>query len=161
MLQLGSTAPWFELTDHRGQTVTLADLLARGPLVLYFYPADFTPLCTRQACMFRDRSGELTQAGVQVVGISANDADKHERFVEKHHLPFDLLADPGRRVAKAYQATMAMGLLPRRVSYFIGEDGRILEAGEANFSLGEHERFIEQVLAHQTRNASPSPPEDR
>ncbi len=147
MLGIGDKAPAFELNDQHGRAVSLDDLLAAGPVVLYFYPADFTPLCTKQACLFRDRSSDLAAAGVRVVGISRDAADKHRRFGQKHALNFTLLADPGRKVARAYGATAAWGLLPRRVSYCIAPDGRVAEVDESNFSLAGHARFIERVLA--------------
>jgi peroxiredoxin Q/BCP len=153
MLKPGDSAPRFELTDQAGHTVRLADLLAQGPVVVYFYPADFTPICTSQACMFRDRSDELAAAGVRVVGISSGSSRRHGRFAAKHHLPFTLLADPGRRVARRYGATAVFGLVPRRVSYYIGPDGRVIAAARADLSVAGHSDLVDRILAD--RRAGP------
>ena len=84
MLAKGTVAPEFELADQAGRKRTLAGLLIDGPLILYFYPADFTPGCTKEACSFRDLHQDLLKAGLRVVGISPQDTDSHRRFAEKH-----------------------------------------------------------------------------
>src|SRR5690242_12982389 len=94
MLKVGDTAPDFSLPDHDGKAVRLKDLLVKGPVLLYFYPADFTPVCTREACAFGAVQPELAQAGVSLIGISPQDEATHTRFREHYSLPFPLLADP-------------------------------------------------------------------
>jgi len=98
MLANGSVAPEFELADQTGRKRTLSGLLAEGPLILYFYPADFTPGCTKEACSFRDLHQDLLKAGLRVVGVSPQDTDSHRRFAEKHGLNFTLLSDPDKKV---------------------------------------------------------------
>jgi thioredoxin-dependent peroxiredoxin len=98
----GKPAPDFELPDASGHPVKLRDLTAKGNLVIYFYPKDLTPGCTREACDFRDNLGRVRTAGAQVVGISADTPQLHQKFVEKHELNFPLLSDPGKGVLKAY-----------------------------------------------------------
>lgn len=146
MLSPGQTAPDFILPGPQGRDVSLADLLRDGPVLLYFYPADFTPVCTKQACMVRDVFEDLRSAGIRVIGISAQNAESHDRFRSRHEVPFDLLSDPGRKVAKQYQAVALGGLLPRRVTYLIDSDGRILDAAEASFSLDAHRALIDRAL---------------
>ncbi len=153
MLTIGSTAPEFSLLDSAGNTVTLAGLLATGPVVLYFYPADFTPVCTAQACMFRDRTPELAQSGIRVVGISPQNADSKRRFSEKHHLTFPVLADRDGSVIKAYGAAFLFGMLTRRVTYLIEPPGIIADRTVADLSVGKHEDFIRRVLARHASSA--------
>lgn len=100
-LQIGDKAPIFKGLDQDGRPVDLADFKGRG-LVLYFYPKDFTPGCTAEACSLRDEHAALQEAGYEVLGVSPDTVEKHKRFAEKHGLPFRLLADPDKVVAKAY-----------------------------------------------------------
>ena len=154
MLQKGDKAPDFELSDDGGSKVRLSELLAGGPIVLYFYPADFTPVCTREACLFRDHHAELAARGVRVYGVNSASAETHARFREKHGLPFPLLVDPDKKVIKAYGASGPLGLGVRRISYLIGPDGLIKEAVKADLRLGPHAEFIRRVLeAHGLRDA--------
>ncbi len=146
MVNIGHAAPPFELPDQAGRPVRLADLLQRGPTVIYFYPADFTPVCTREACMFRDRHEELLGAGCVIVGISPQSPRSHERFRGRFQLPFDLLSDETGEVIEAYGAKGPMGLIVRRLSYLVSTDGRIADAAKADLMLGAHRRFVDRVL---------------
>ena len=146
MLKVGEPAPDFTLEDDEGGSVTLASLRAEGPFVLYFYPADFTPVCTRQACMFRDMHPELVSAGVRVFGVSPQDAETHGRFREAHQLPFPLLVDHDLRVAEAFGALLPMGLGIRRASFLVDTDGRIADAVGADLRVGRHEAFARRVI---------------
>ncbi len=98
----GKSAPDFELPDATGHPVRLRDLTAKGNLVIYFYPKDMTPGCTREACDFRDNLSRVQAAGAQVVGISADSPQSHEKFVAKYDLNFPLLSDADKRVLKSY-----------------------------------------------------------
>jgi peroxiredoxin Q/BCP len=98
----GKRAPDFELPDATGRAVKLRDLTAKGNLVIYFYPKDMTPGCTTEACDFRDNLGRVQGAGAQVVGISADTPQSHQKFVDKYELNFPLLSDPEKGVLKAY-----------------------------------------------------------
>ena len=147
MLAIGQKAPDFELKGDASRTVRLSDLLKEGPIVLYFYPMDFTPVCTREACMFRDAHSELLKGGLRVYGVSPQTSARHESFRQHHRLPFPLLADTGKKVARAYGALGFLGLTVRRISYLIGADGTIEDAVRADFRLGQHEGFVRRVLA--------------
>jgi len=147
MLAIGDEATDFELPDQRGTLVRLHDELARGSVVLFFYPADFTPVCTAQACMVRDRRHELAQAGFGVVGISPQSGDSHGRFDDRHALGITLLADEGRGVARAYGVLGPFGMMVRRVSYLIGTDAIVRDREVADLRVSRHERFIDRVLA--------------
>lgn len=141
MLKPGDKAPDFTLTDQDGNTVSLTALLADGPLLLYFYPADFTPGCTRQACTFRDMHDELTGHGMRVVGISPQDAESHAKFRSHYALPFPLLADPDKQTIKAYGCDGPLGLGVRRVTYRISREGVVEDALTADFRIGRHADF--------------------
>jgi peroxiredoxin Q/BCP len=107
----GQPAPAFELPDQDGKRVTLADLTARGNLVLYFYPKDMTPGCTTEACSFRDRAAQLRALGAEVVGVSADTPALHHKFIAKYGLSFPLLSDP------ANELTGALGIYKKKSLY--------------------------------------------
>lgn len=142
MLAVGAPAPDFALPDETGAVVTLADLLAslpdRGALLLYFYPGDFTPICTREACAFQEALPAIAEDGVRVVGVSAQDSAMHARFRQAYGLEFTLLADVERVAIRAYDATGLFGLGTGRVSYRIGKDGVIQDAVGARFGVAPH-----------------------
>ena len=145
MLKVGDQAPDFTLPDHDGGQISLSALLAKGPVLLYFYPADFTPVCTREACAFSALEPELAKAGVSLIGISPQDSASHARFREHYSLPFPLLADPDKRVVKAYDCNGPLGLGVSRVTYLIGRDGRIQEAAKAALRVGPHLKLAERA----------------
>src|ERR1700751_452322 len=121
MLPVGGRAPEFTLPDQDEQNVSLSNLLRRGPLILYFYPADFTPGCTRQACMRRDLHQEIEQAGLSVAGVSPQKPAIHRRFREKYRLPYTLLSDTDRFVISMYDARGPLGFGVRRATYLIDQ----------------------------------------
>jgi thioredoxin-dependent peroxiredoxin len=130
MLEPGTKAPAFTLTDATGKQVSLQDFAGRD-VILYFYPRDDTPGCTKEACGFRDAWDELRELGVAVLGVSADDADSHQRFAAKYRLPFTLLSDPDRSVMTAYGAYGEKTMYGRKVvgvirsTVWIGPDGRV------------------------------------
>ena len=150
MLAQDSPAPDFTLLNHDGQETSLGFLLERGPLVLYFYPADFTPLCTAEACSFRDTFADpaLQEVGLSLSGISPQSVASHAKFREKHDLTFPLLADTEKKVARAYDALLPFGLGTRRVTYLIDPNRTIVDGVEANLGLGKHNAFIERAIEH-------------
>jgi peroxiredoxin Q/BCP len=145
MLAKGTHAPDFELTDQDGQRQTLRSLLDGRALVLYFYPADFTPGCTKEACRFRDLQTDLERANLRVVGVSPQDAASHRRFASRHGLRFTLLSDPDKRVIKAYELDGPLGFGVRRGTYLISADGVIQDAILADLRIGQHERFVRRA----------------
>jgi peroxiredoxin Q/BCP len=102
---VGERAPDFELADPQGIRVKLSDCLKVSPVMLVFYPADFTPVCTKQLCNYRDDFSRFTELGVRLLAISRNSAEEHRRFAAENQLPFTLLTDPDNRVAKAFRCT--------------------------------------------------------
>ena len=133
MLQEGTPAPDFELVSDEGTTVRLSELQGK-PVVLYFYPRDDTPGCTKQACGFRDAYDEYRERGAVVLGVSPDDAASHVKFKQKFRLPFTLLADPGHEVADRYGAwgersfagKTYMGII--RSTFVIDPDGNVARA---------------------------------
>jgi len=149
MLKKGEKAPDFELGDENGELVRLSELLSDGPALVYFYPKDFTSVCTRQACRVRDNYERIEEAGLQVIGINSEKPEKHARFREHHELPFRLLVDPQRQVARAWEALGPFGLYTARVSYLVGTDGVIRDAVRADLRIGPHEQLIERALREE------------
>jgi len=147
MLKSGMKAPPFELPDQDGKPRSLKSLLSSGPLILYFYPADFTPGCTKEACSFRDLHQELLGAGLRIVGVSPQDTDSHRRFAEKHQLNFTLLSDPDKRVVKAYDVDGPLGIGVRRGTYLVAQDGTIKDSVLADLRIGAHEEFVRKAVA--------------
>lgn len=146
MLNVGERAPEFTLPDQDGRDVSLTSLLNRGPLILYFYPADFTPGCTRQACLVRSLHDEIRKVGLRVAGISPQNPESHQRFRERHALPFTLLADPGKAVIRMYGVDGPLGFGVRRVTFLIDPARIIRDRALADFRIGTHEAFIRRLL---------------
>lgn len=152
MLALGAQAPDFTLPDDTGAPVALRSLLAKGPVILMFYPSDGTPLCTKEACVVRDRFDHLSAAGITVVGISAQGTNSKAAFRKAHSLRHILLADEGSKVAAKYKARGVFGLpLPfgtLRVTYLVAQNGTIADRVHNEFSVAAHEALL-------TRAATP------
>lgn len=143
MLSPGDPAPPFTLPDSDGLPVSLADYAGRH-VVVYFYPADDTPGCTKEACGFRDAWDELRELGAVVLGVSGDDAESHRRFTAKYRLPFNLLSDPDHEVMRAYGAYGEKTLYGRKVvgvirsTVWIGPDGRVRRHWPRVSNAGEH-----------------------
>jgi thioredoxin-dependent peroxiredoxin len=147
MLQEGARAPEFTLPDQDGKDVSLSNLLGLGTLILYFYPADFTPGCTREACMIRDLHGDIAHSGIAVAGVSPQRPETHRAFREKYHLPYPLLSDSDKSVARMYEVVGRLGIGIRRATFLIGR-GRIIRAAIlADFRIAKHEAFIRAAIA--------------
>jgi peroxiredoxin Q/BCP len=146
MLDTDDKAPEFTLPDQNGHDISLTALLKDGPAILYFYPADFTPGCTREACSIRDLHRELTRAGITVAGISPQSPESHKRFREKHNLPFTLLADEGKQVIGMFGVNGLLGFWVQRVTFLIDQNRVIKGRVKAHFSIAEHEAFIKRAI---------------
>ena len=146
MLKPGSKAPEFVLANDQGSETSLSDLLQSGPLILYFYPADFTPGCTKEACSIRDIHNDIQAVGLQVAGISPQDEDSHQRFRDEHDLPFILLSDPDKVVVKMYDVDGPFGVGVRRATFLINQDRTIQDAVQADVRIGRHQDFIEKAV---------------
>ena len=146
MLKPGSNAPEFVLANDQGGETSLSDLLQSGPLILYFYPADFTPGCTKEACSIRDIHNDIQAVGLQVAGISPQNENSHQRFRDEHDLPFILLSDPDKVVVKLYDVDGPFGVGVRRATFLINQDRTIQDAVQADVRIGRHQEFIEKAV---------------
>ena len=150
-IEEGKKAPAFALKDDSGATVKLADLNGSA-VVLYFYPRDDTPGCTREACAFRDRHKEFAKLGAKVFGVSPDDVASHAKFRDKHGLNFPLLADPDHKVAEKYGAwreknmygKKTMGI--KRSTFLIDADGKVRKVWKA-VKVDGHDEKVLAILA--------------
>ena len=131
MPQAGDAAPSFAGQDQNGKTVKLTDLIGKKIVLLYFYPKDFTGGCTKEACGFRDRVGDLQTNNVEVIGVSHDTVDSHKKFADEYQLNFTLVADPDGKIIAAYDVKIPMMSLSKRVSFLIGLDGKIVHVTDA------------------------------
>ncbi len=151
-IEEGQKAPAFTLASDKGGKVSLQDFAGR-PLVLYFYPKDDTPGCTKEACSFRDRGAEIRKLGAEVVGVSPDSTASHGKFRDKYHLDFPLLADSGHKVAELYGAwreknmygKKTMGI--QRSTYLIGADGKVVKVWKRVQVDGHSGEVIEALSA--------------
>ena len=146
-LGVGAKAPDFSLEDQNGKRVALADYRGSKNVVLYFYPKDDTPGCTRESCAFRDQFEEFRDSGAEVVGVSSDSPASHKRFAEKYSLPFTLLSDAKGEVRASFRVPATLGLLPGRVTYVIDKQGVIRHAFNSQFNATQHVTEALKVLA--------------
>ena len=151
MLKPGDSAPDFEAEDQHGTKHRLTRMLADGPVVVYFYTADFTPVCTAEACAFRDRFAELDAAGTQILGISPQGAASHKRFAEAYRLPLPLLGDESKEIIRRYGVDGPLGFGVRRATFFIDVDGRVSNRAVADFFVGSHVDLINAVIRERRK----------
>jgi peroxiredoxin Q/BCP len=143
LIPVGAPAPMFTTTAHDGQKVDLAKLKGKF-VVLYFYPKDDTPGCTKEACDLRDNWAKLQKAGVQVFGVSTQDNGSHKAFADKHKLPFALLPDEKGDIAAKYKVPVVDGKA-RRITYLIGKDGKIKHVWPKVTPVGHSAEILAQL----------------
>ena len=137
-IAVGDRAPLFSVTAHTGQQVTLADYLGKQVVVVYFYPRDGTPVCTAEACGFRDAYADFVAAGAVVIGVSVNSLESHRRFADERRLPFLLISDQDRALEKAFGVPRLLGFLPGRTTYVIDKEGVVRHVFTAHLSADRH-----------------------
>jgi peroxiredoxin Q/BCP len=140
----GDRAPDFSGADQSGRQLSLSDFRGKQTLVLFFYPADESPICTREACAFRDAYQDFCDAGAVVIGISADGKDSHQRFADRHRLPFPLLSDRDGSLRRAFGISKTLGLLPGRVTYVIDPDGVVRHVFSSQLGADRH---VQEALA--------------
>jgi thioredoxin-dependent peroxiredoxin len=143
-VNVGSLAPDFALPSQSGEVVSLKHFLGSRPVVLFFYPKDDSPGCTREACAIRDDHEEFTKLDAEVIGISSDPVASHERFATTHDLPFTLLSDEEGRVRRLYKVPRAFGLFPGRVTYVIDEEGVVRHVFSSQLGVTRH---VEEALS--------------
>jgi peroxiredoxin Q/BCP len=143
----GDKAPTVEGKDQDGKPWKLADQTGKKAILLYFYPKDDTPGCTKEACGLRDRMGDLKKDGVEVIGVSFDSADSHKAFIAKHSLNFPLLADTDGKIADAFGVRKEAGKnIARRASFLIGKDGKIVHVTDVP-SADVHLKEMQEAVA--------------
>jgi peroxiredoxin Q/BCP len=142
-VKIGDVAPDFTLKDQRGQTVNLKDFLGKKAVVLYFYPKDNSPGCTKEACKFRDSYEDFKDAGAEVIGVSSQSEESHSIFSTTFALPFILLSDEEGKVRSLYGVPTSLGFLPGRVTYVIDKGGIIRHIFSSQLNPEKH---VEEAL---------------
>ncbi len=148
-LRLGQTAPDFDVTSSAGDRLKLKDFLGKKNVVLYFYPADFTLVCTRETCGFRDAYAELADKDTEVIGISVDSDESHAKFAKEHNVPFPLISDANRELSKTYEA---LGFLQKllgksgRVTYVIDKKGMIAGVFKSELRASKHVEGVRDLI---------------
>jgi peroxiredoxin Q/BCP len=150
VLKVGQEAPPFEAHASNGKTVKLADYRGQKNVVLFFYPKDFTRVCTAEVCGFRDMYEDLVGKDTEVIGVSLDSEASHEKFASKHQVPYPLVADTDRKLAKSYEAIGGLGGLigiTKRVTYVIDKAGKIVGAFDGTFDADPHLGGVRETIA--------------
>lgn len=137
-IKVGDMAPDFTLTAQTGVPVSLKDFRSQKSVVLYFYPKDDTPGCTAESCAFRDSYQVFKDAGAEVIGVSSDSTESHQKFASKHNLPFILLSDVGGQLRKSYEVPADFFILPGRVTYIIDKEGVIRHIFNSQMNFKAH-----------------------
>jgi peroxiredoxin Q/BCP len=138
-IKIGSSIPTFTLPDQNGNSFDINSVLGKKNLVIYFYPKDDSPGCTKEACSFRDQFEVFKEADAVIIGISGQSVESHKEFAEKHRLSFTLLSDEGNKIRKQFGVpTNLMGLLPGRVTYIADKTGKVIFIFNSQAKATEH-----------------------
>jgi peroxiredoxin Q/BCP len=137
-VQVGNIAPDFSLLSQNGTPVSLQDFRGKKAVVLYFYPKDDTPGCTAEACAFRDSYEVFQDAGAEVIGVSDDSIESHQKFAAKHNLPFTLLSDAGNKIRQSYGVPATLWILPGRVTYVIDKNGIVQHIFDSMLNFQGH-----------------------
>ncbi len=149
-MEIGDVVDDFELPDETGTPRKLSDLLANGPVVLFFYPAAMTTGCTKESCHFRDLAAEFAAVGAQRAGISRDTVEKQHQFSEKHAFDYPLLSDTDGTVARMMGVARKKGP-PKRVTFVIGQDRKVVEVVKSEIRMGVHaDRALDALKRLQT-----------
>lgn len=152
-VKVGDKAPDFTLPSQMGDNVTLSEYVGKKNIILYFYPKDESPGCTKEACSFRDSYVELTNLGAEVIGVSAQGVESHKSFATHYGLPFILLSDEDNKVRKLYGVPSTMGIIPGRVTYIIDKQGIVRHIFSSQIQAEQHveeaKRMLEELEKEQ------------
>jgi peroxiredoxin Q/BCP len=146
---VGDLVPSFSLKDQSGNAFDLDEYIGKTAMVIYFYPKDDTPGCTKEACSFRDSYEQFTDKSIKVIGISGDDVESHRNFAEKYNLPFTLLADTNNEVRNLFGVKANMlGLIPGRVTYVVDKKGKVIFMYDSQLKAASHiEESIKAIEA--------------
>ncbi|MFC2187763.1 peroxiredoxin [Peijinzhouia sedimentorum] len=145
-LKIGELAPDFELPSTNGSIFKLRENMKEKALIIYFYPKDFTKVCTQEACEFRDHFAELKDLDIPVIGISRDSIKTHQEFKRINNLPFELLSDKDGKVCGRYKALIPIVKMPKRITYLLDKNHRIKAAYSNLFGSTEHLRAMLEAL---------------
>lgn len=148
-VNIGDPAPDFTLKSQNGEDITLSQFRGKKNVVLYFYPKDETPGCTREACTFRDSFELFTDLGAEVIGVSADTVESHKAFAQHYNLPFTLLSDIDNKVRNLYGATSTLGFIPGRVTFVIDKKGIVRHVFSSQLQPEKHIKEAQEVLKKQ------------
>jgi peroxiredoxin Q/BCP len=146
-IEVGDYMPVFQLKDQNGHNFNIADVLGKKNLVIFFYPKDDSPGCTKQACTFRDNYDDFENADAIIIGISGQSVDSHRSFSTKHQLNYTLLSDEGNKVRKSFGVpSNLLGILPGRVTYIVNKDGQVVYKFSSQLQVTRHVSEALKVL---------------
>jgi peroxiredoxin Q/BCP len=152
-IKIGSSIPTFTLPDQNGNMFDINSVLGKKNLVIFFYPKDDSPGCTKEACSFRDQLEAFNKADAVIIGISGQSVESHKEFAEKHKLNFTLLSDDGNKIRKQFGVpTNLMGLLPGRVTYIVDKTGKVIFIFNSQTKAAEHVDEALRILNGLHRN---------
>ncbi len=137
-IDVGDAAPDIELSTHAGEQIRLDDYRGEKAVVVFFYPRDGTPVCTKEACAFRDAYEDFVEADAVVIGISADSAARHQAFASSQRLPFVLASDTDGSARHAFGVPKSMGLFPGRVTYVIDREGIVRHVFSSQLAANRH-----------------------
>lgn len=143
-IEKGSQVPVFSLPDQNGKDFSISSVIGKKNLVIYFYPKDDTPGCTKEACSFRDQFEVFNEEDAMIIGISGQSVESHKRFAEKYHLNFTLLSDESDKVRKLFGVPVNfLGMVPGRVTYIVDKSGKVVYVFN---SQTQAEKHVEEAL---------------
>lgn len=149
-LQVGQKAPDFDVVSSAGKTLKLSEFAGKKNVVLYFYPGDFTPICTKETCGMRDMYADLESKDTEVIGVSVDSNESHQKFAAKYEVPFALVSDANRELAKTYGATSFLrNILGKtaRITFVIDKKGMIVGIFEGELSAAKHVEGVRDAIA--------------
>jgi thioredoxin-dependent peroxiredoxin len=150
-IKVGSLIPDFTIPDQNGQPFEIKSLLGKKNLVIYFYPKDDTPGCTKEACSFRDQYEDFKEIDAEVIGISSDNVESHKKFAERHKLSFILLSDYKGKVRKRFGVpTNFLGLIQGRVTYVINKEGKVIHIFNSQYQADRHIKVALKALQNRT-----------
>jgi peroxiredoxin Q/BCP len=155
-VKVGDKAPDFTLPSQMGDNVTLSEFFGKKNIVLYFYPKDESPGCTREACSFRDSYEEFTNLGAEVIGVSAQGVASHKAFATHYGLPFILLSDEDNKVRRLYGVSSTMGIIPGRVTFIIDRQGIVRHIFSSQIQAERHVEEAKKILEELENEKQPT-----
>lgn len=153
-IEVGDPAPDFSAVASDGQRISLADFKGRKSVVIFFYPRDNTPVCTTEACAFRDSYESFTELGAEVIGISSDSDESHRSFAAGHHLPFHLISDASGALRRLFAVPNSLFVLPGRVTYVIDRDGIVRHKFNSQLQGAKHVQEAIEVIRRLQQGAA-------